>query len=164
EAERAQVDVSAVVRHRVDAWRAAFAGAGVPLTTQIPDGVSALSLPDSLDHALDTLLDNALKFGDGAPVDVSVHRQPVGEAAGTVDVTVRDAGPGLTAEELSQAGGRFWRSTRHQNVRGTGLGLALTRMVVEAGGGELLLAAARPHGLSATVRLPAAPALPGDPV
>ncbi|MFE9650687.1 ATP-binding protein, partial [Streptomyces sp. NPDC006365] len=80
--------------------------------------------------------------------------------AGTVDVTVRDAGPGLTAEELSQAGGRFWRSTRHQNVRGTGLGLALTRMVVEAGGGELLLAAAQPHGLSATVRLPAAPARP----
>ncbi|MEU1573399.1 HAMP domain-containing sensor histidine kinase [Streptomyces collinus] len=164
EAERAQVDVSAVVRHRVDAWRAAFASAGVPLSTTIPDGVSALSLPDSLDHALDTLLDNALKFGEGAPVDVAVHRAPAGAAMETVEVTVRDAGPGLTEEELSQAGGRFWRSTRHQNVRGTGLGLALTRMVVEAGGGELLLAAARPHGLSATVRLPAAPALPGDPL
>ncbi|WP_328767709.1 sensor histidine kinase [Streptomyces sp. NBC_00286] len=164
EAERAPVDVSAVVRHRVDAWRAAFAGAGVPLIARIPDGVSALCLPDCLDHALDTLLDNALKFGEGAPVDVSVHRAPAGRAMETVDVTVRDAGPGLTEEELSQAGGRFWRSTRHQNVRGTGLGLALTRMVVEAGGGELLLAAARPQGLSATVRLPAAPALPGDPV
>ncbi|WP_149829558.1 HAMP domain-containing sensor histidine kinase [Streptomyces tailanensis] len=164
EAERAQVDVSAVVRHRVDAWRTAFASAGVPLSTTIPDGVSALSLPDSLDHALDTLLDNALKFSEGAPVDVSVHRAPAGAARETVEVTVRDAGAGLTEEELPQAGGRFWRSTRHQNVRGTGLGLALTRMVVEAGGGELLLAAARPHGLSATVRLPAAPALPGDPV
>ncbi|WP_405996841.1 ATP-binding protein [Streptomyces sp. NBC_00829] len=190
EAERGPVDVTAVVTHRVDAWRTAFTSAGAPLTTRIPDGVSALSLPDCLDHALDTLLDNALKFGGGAPVDVSIHRVPVGDGAdagqGAVDdggeagiagraadppggavemveVTVRDAGPGLTEEELSQAGGRFWRSARHQNVHGTGLGLALTRMLVEAGGGELLLAAAQPHGLSATVRLPAAPAT-GDPV
>ncbi|MDH2388964.1 HAMP domain-containing sensor histidine kinase [Streptomyces sp. HNM0663] len=174
EAERTRVDVTAVVTHRVDAWRTAYEAEGVPLTTRIPDGVSALSLPDSLDHALDTLLDNALKFGDGTPVSVSVTRSPGGDSPdgsggegarggrgdGVVEVTVCDGGAGLTAEELAQAGGRFWRSPRHQNVRGTGLGLALTRIVVEAGGGELRLAEARPHGLAATVRLPAAPATP----
>lgn len=77
-----------------------------------------------------------------------------------VEVTVQDQGSGLTTEELAQAGGRFWRSTRHQNIPGTGLGLALTRILVEAGGGELHLAAAQPHGLIATVRLPAAPQPP----
>jgi signal transduction histidine kinase len=177
EAERGPVDVSAVVAHRVDAWRAAFASAGIRLTVEVPDGVGALSLPDCLDHALDTLLDNALKFGGGTPVDVSVTRTPGGDAGDTggagrsaggadsvVEVTVRDAGPGLTAEELAQAGGRFWRSARHQNLRGTGLGLALTRTLVEAGGGELRLAAAEPHGLAATVRLPAAPAVQIAPV
>ncbi|MCX4825832.1 HAMP domain-containing histidine kinase [Streptomyces sp. NBC_01142] len=179
EAERKPVDVSAVVAHRADAWQAAFDAEGVALTTRIPDGVRALSLPDCLDHTLDTLLDNALKFGDGAPVDVSVTHVPggrgddgaaspdsgraAGAVHGVVEVTVRDRGSGLSAEELSQAGGRFWRSTRHQNVRGTGLGLALTRMLVEAGGGELRLAAARPHGLTATVRLPAAPEPPAIP-
>jgi signal transduction histidine kinase len=167
EAERKPVDVSAVVVHRVDAWRTAYEAEDVRLTTRVPDGVRALSLPDCLDHALDTLLDNALKFGDGTPVDVSVTSVPDGGGAregqgdGVVEVTVRDGGSGLTAEELAQAGGRFWRSTRHQNVRGTGLGLALTRMVVEAGGGELRLAAAEPHGLTATVRLPSAPEPPG---
>ncbi|MFK4222520.1 ATP-binding protein [Streptomyces sp. NPDC019890] len=169
EAERRPVDVSAVVVHRVDAWRTAYEAEGVRLTLRVPDGVRALSLPDCLDHALDTLLDNALKFGDGTPVDVSVTRPPGGDGAGAqhgqddgvVEVTVRDGGSGLTAEELARAGGRFWRSTRHQNVRGTGLGLALTRMVVEAGGGELRLAAAKPHGLAATLRLPSAPTPPG---
>ncbi|KAB1139597.1 HAMP domain-containing histidine kinase [Streptomyces luteolifulvus] len=169
EAERRPVDVSAVVVHRVDAWRTAYEAEGVRLTLTVPDGVRALSLPDCLDHALDTLLDNALKFGDGTPVDVSVTRPPGGDGAGAqrgqddgvVEVTVRDGGSGLTAEELARAGGRFWRSTRHQNVRGTGLGLALTRMVVEAGGGELRLAAAEPHGLAATLRLPSAPPPPG---
>ncbi|MFI2347925.1 ATP-binding protein [Streptomyces sp. NPDC019443] len=171
-AERGPVDVSAVVTHRADAWRTAFASAGVRLTTEVPESVSALSLPDCLDHALDTLLDNALKFGGGTQVDVLVSRTAAGDgdecgdrggaAAGVVEVTVRDAGPGLTEEELSQAGGRFWRSARHQNVRGTGLGLALTRTLVEAGGGELRLSAAQPHGLAATVRLPAAPALPAE--
>ncbi|MFD9970024.1 sensor histidine kinase [Streptomyces sp. NPDC059017] len=166
EAERVLIDVTAVVAHRVDAWRTAYEAEGVPLTTHAPDGVSALSLPDSLDHALDTLLDNALKFGDGTPVNISVIGAPDGAGAPggqgdeVVEVTVSDGGTGLTAEELAQAGGRFWRSTRHQNVRGTGLGLALTRFVVEAGGGELRLTAAEPHGLAATVRLPAAPPPP----
>ncbi|MFD6230569.1 ATP-binding protein [Streptomyces sp. NPDC060232] len=164
EAERTPVDVSAVVAHRVDAWQAAFDARNVPLTTRIPDGVGALSLPDCLDHALDTLLDNALKFGDGTPVTVTVTvtRPPHGDGADgpdtAVEVTVRDGGRGLTDEELALAGGRFWRSTRHQNVPGNGLGLALTRMLAQAGGGELHLAAADPHGLAATVRLPAAPA------
>ncbi|MBT1189792.1 HAMP domain-containing histidine kinase, partial [Streptomyces sp. CJ_13] len=178
EAERTPVDVSAVVAHRADAWRAAFDAEGVPLTTRIPDGVSALSLPECLDQTLDTLLDNALKFGDGSPVDICVTHAPHAPQAsshdtaspphgrtadnghGTVEVTVQDQGSGLTTEELAQAGGRFWRSTRHQNVPGTGLGLALTRILVEAGGGELHLAAAQPHGLTATVRLPAAPQPP----
>ncbi|MFG2415452.1 sensor histidine kinase [Streptomyces goshikiensis] len=173
EAERTPVDVSAVVAHRADAWRAAFDAEGVPLTTRIPDGITALSLPECLDQTLDTLLDNALKFGDGSPVDICVTHAPHGPQAsspphgrtadnghGTVEVTVQDQGSGLTTEELAQAGGRFWRSTRHQNVPGTGLGLALTRILVEAGGGELHLAAAQPHGLTATVRLPAAPQPP----
>lgn len=178
EAERTPVDVSAVVAHRADAWRAAFDAEGVPLTTRIPDGITALSLPECLDQTLDTLLDNALKFGDGSPVDICVTHAPHAPQAsshdtaspphgrtadnghGTVEVTVQDQGSGLTTEELAQAGGRFWRSTRHQNVPGTGLGLALTRILVEAGGGELHLAAAQPHGLTATVRLPAAPQPP----
>ncbi|MFF4426810.1 ATP-binding protein [Streptomyces sp. NPDC001549] len=170
EAERTPIDVSAVVTHRADAWRAAFDAEGIPLTTRIPANINALSLPGCLDQTLDTLLDNALKFGDGSPVDVSVTRTPAphgddtanrrstaDEAYDRVEVTVRDQGSGLTAEELSQAGGRFWRSTRHQNIPGTGLGLALTRILVEAGGGELHLASAQPHGLTATVRLPTAP-------
>ncbi|MCX4721856.1 HAMP domain-containing histidine kinase [Streptomyces virginiae] len=172
EAERTPVDVSAVVTYRADAWRAAFDAQGIPLTTRIPDNINALSLPDCLDQALDTLLDNALKFGDGSPVDVSVTRTPApcenGTASrsrsqqtededGVIEVTVRDRGSGLTSDELSRAGGRFWRSTRHQNIPGTGLGLALTRLLVEAGGGELHLAPTHPHGLTATVRLPAAP-------
>ncbi|MEU3049954.1 MULTISPECIES: HAMP domain-containing sensor histidine kinase [unclassified Streptomyces] len=166
EAKRVPVDVTAVVAHRVDAWRAAYEAEDVPLATRVPPGVSALSLPDSLDHALDTLLDNALKFGDGTPVSVSVAQTSGGDSdngagagqdGAVVAVTVRDGGTGLTAEELALAGGRFWRSARHQNVRGTGLGLALTRLMIEAGGGELHLAAAEPHGLAATIRLPAAP-------
>ncbi|WP_435600158.1 ATP-binding protein [Streptomyces sp. C10-9-1] len=166
EAKRVPVDVTAVVAHRVDAWRAAYEAEDVPLATRVPPGVSALSLPDSLHHALDTLLDNALKFGDGTPVSVSVAQTSGGDSdngagagqdGAVVEVTVRDGGTGLTAEELALAGGRFWRSARHQNVRGTGLGLALTRLMIGAGGGELHLAAAEPHGLAATIRLPAAP-------
>ncbi|MBR7678368.1 sensor histidine kinase, partial [Streptomyces daliensis] len=71
--------------------------------------------------ALDAVVDNAVKFtpeGEGVTVTVA----PEGE---WVTVTVADGGPGLSDSELERVGDRFWRSGRHQNVSGSGLGLSI---------------------------------------
>lgn len=99
------------------------------------------------------MLDNALKFSpDGGTVAVTVRL-----GRDEVAVTVADQGPGLTEEELARVGDRFWRSTRHQNVDGSGLGLSIARTLLMAGGGSLEFAAAEPYGLAVTLALPIPP-------
>ncbi|MEU8105273.1 HAMP domain-containing sensor histidine kinase [Nonomuraea muscovyensis] len=147
--EPGPLDVSAAVHRRAVAWRAAYDSSATPLAVDVPEGLTVTGVPDLLDHALDALLDNALKFGQGSPVEVTARLR--GEA---VEIRVRDGGPGLPAGELARAGDRFWRSPRHQNVPGTGLGLAITRTLAERSGGSMTLATARPHGLEVLLTLP----------
>ena len=151
--ERRPVDVAAAVRHRVASWYPAFERCDTPLNLDAPeDAIAAHCLPDVLDDAVDALLHNALKFAPGRPVTVTVRRD-----GSDVVVAVRDRGAQLSAEEAARVGERFWRSRRHQNVPGTGLGLAVTRTLVEGVGGTLTVEPAPPHGLVARIRLPTPP-------
>ena len=144
------VDAAELVAARVDAWRPLAAQRGVKLTAEVPAGpVPAEAADTALDQALDALIDNGLKFaGAGGTVTVSVD-----VAAGRAVVTVRDDGPGMTAEECRLATRRFWRAPNTQNVDGAGLGLSIATVLIEASGGTLTLAPLRPHGLVARVRL-----------
>ena len=65
-------------------------------------------------------------------------------------------GPGLTEEQLRLATERFWRAPDAQNIDGSGLGLPIVAVLVEASGGRLDLLPAEPHGLHARLWLPAA--------
>jgi signal transduction histidine kinase len=69
-------------------------------------------------------------------------------------VVVTDEGPGLTDEELARVGDRFWRSSRHQNIKGSGLGLSISRALLAAGGGSIAYDHHEPHGLKVTVAVP----------
>ena len=57
------------------------------------------------------------------------------------------AAPVSTDEELARIGDRFWRSARHQNVKGSGLGLSISRALLAAGGGSIAYGHHEPHGL-----------------
>ena len=63
------------------------------------------------------------------------------------------AGPGLAADELERATGRFWRSPAQANVEGSGLGLAIAARTVELGGGGLRLELPPGGGLRVVARL-----------
>jgi signal transduction histidine kinase len=110
----------------------------------------------ALDQALDALIDNAVKFsaldvdGGGATVTVRVAADD-----GGVAVHVTDTGPGLTAEHRELATDRFWRAPDAQNIDGSGLGLPIVAVLVEASGGRLDLLPAEPQGLHARLWLPA---------
>ncbi|OXM74759.1 HAMP domain-containing sensor histidine kinase [Amycolatopsis sp. KNN50.9b] len=106
-----------------------------------------------LAQVLDVLLDNALKYAPGAEVSVSC-----GVEGAWAVVSVADAGPGLSAEELAQAQARFWRADRHRGLPGTGLGLAIAERLTAGRGGRIELRAADPHGLVVRVLLPRAEA------
>ncbi|MEV7023636.1 HAMP domain-containing sensor histidine kinase [Kitasatospora sp. NPDC093558] len=111
--------------------------------------------PHALERAVINLLDNAVKFSPpGGRIDVSLANG---------ELTVRDQGPGIAAEDLPHVFDRFWRSPSARQLPGSGLGLAIVARTVRATGGEVTLAPAGPDGgTAATVRLPGAATPPPE--
>ncbi|MGO4756327.1 sensor histidine kinase, partial [Streptomyces sp. 2MCAF27] len=120
------------------------------LSYEGPAAVAGWADPVALSSALDAVVDNAVKFTP-AGAEVVVSAQPNGD---TVAIVVADGGPGLTEDELARVGDRFWRSGRHQNINGSGLGLSISRALLAAGGGSIAYAPNEPCGLRVTITVP----------
>ncbi|MFD0358807.1 ATP-binding protein [Streptomyces sp. NPDC127110] len=149
-AEISLTDIGELAAERVAAWRPYAEEKGVRLTETGRGAVTGWADPIALSSALDAVIDNALKFTPaGEQVEVSVSAE--GRSA---LVVVADRGPGLTEEELLRVGDRFWRSGRHQNVKGSGLGLSISRALLASGGGSISYGTNPPHGLRVTVAVP----------
>ncbi|MER7937491.1 HAMP domain-containing sensor histidine kinase [Streptomyces sp. NPDC093272] len=149
EADLMLTDIGRLAAERVAAWAPAAAARGVRLSGRCP-ATTAWADPITLSSALDAVIDNAVKFTpDGGSVEVDVAAE-----GGVSKVVVTDTGPGLTDEELARVGDRFWRSGRHQNVKGSGLGLSITRSLLSAGGGSLSYEHHETGGLRVTVSVP----------
>ncbi|MET7698426.1 HAMP domain-containing sensor histidine kinase [Streptomyces sp. NPDC005485] len=152
EADLRLTDIGELTAERVASWAALAASKGVHLAGKCP-ATTAWADPVTLSSALDAVIDNALKFTPrGESVEVAVSSN--GEVS---TVVVTDGGPGLTDEELARIGDRFWRSAGHQNIKGSGLGLSISRVLLAAGGGSIAYAHHAPHGLKVTVTVPRSP-------
>ena len=109
---------------------------------------------DWVEQVVWALLDNALRYGGGGPVEVRLA--PVADAAGAtrLHTTVRDHGPGIAPEDRERAFERFTRLAPG-TTEGSGLGLSVARGLVEAMGGRLWLADVEGPGAAFTFSLPA---------
>jgi signal transduction histidine kinase len=117
------------------------------------DGDLAIEADEALAvRAIDNLLDNARKYGDGKEVEIDARRD-----GSSAVVAVRDHGPGIPEGELPHVFDPFFRG---EGVRGRasgfGLGLALARRVAEAHGGTATASNAEGGGARIELRLPAA--------
>ncbi|MFJ5549940.1 sensor histidine kinase [Streptomyces sp. NPDC093225] len=111
--------------------------------------------PAALERAVVNVLDNAVKFSPpGGAVEVRLRDG---------ELTVRDHGPGIPAEELPHVFERFWRSPSARALPGSGLGLSIVARTVHQAGGTAELRPADPGpGTEAVLRLPGAPTPPPD--
>jgi signal transduction histidine kinase len=141
------IDISRLVEDVVAPLAEAHPDRAVRVETRC--GELAAIDPIDLSHAVTNIVDNALKYTAGA-VDVAVSGD-----RGRVVVTISDAGPGMTGEEIDHAFDRFFRGAR-RDVEGTGLGLAIARRAIERAGGSLTLESDVRHGSRFTISLPAA--------
>jgi two-component system, OmpR family, sensor kinase len=113
-----------------------------------------------LRRALDNLLDNAAKHSEAsAPVALSVSASD-----GQVVLEVRDRGAGIAPEDQKRLFTPFFRAdrSRARQTGGLGLGLLLTRRIVEAHGGDLELTSAPRAGTTVRIRLRVASAAGGE--
>jgi signal transduction histidine kinase len=108
----------------------------------------------NIDRVLVNLIDNAVRYASSR-VTVAVRC-----ADGWGELSVTDDGPGIPADDMKRAFGRFTRlddggrSRDGEDSGGAGLGLAIVRATAQAHDGTAHLEAASPHGLRAVVRLP----------
>ncbi|MGW1316666.1 sensor histidine kinase [Streptomyces sp. NPDC002426] len=110
--------------------------------------------PAALERAVVNVLDNAVKFSPPrGTIDVALHRG---------ELTVRDHGPGIPAEELPHVFDRFWRSPSARQLPGSGLGLSIVARTVQQAGGDITLSPADGGGTVASIRLPGAPQPPPE--
>ena len=141
-----RTDVCALAEALADEYRPT----GAQMTFQA-DGRHLLDVqPNLLRRAIRNLVDNALKYGGGAEIDVR------GEP-GEVRISVLDRGPGLPQGEIARITGAFYRAepSRNRETGGAGLGLAIAEAIVQVHGGTLSFANREGGGLAAVIRLPA---------
>jgi signal transduction histidine kinase len=134
ELELSQVAVPEVLRSAVSmhAERASRAGISLALRTE-PAEISIDADERRVRQIVFNLLSNAVKFtpADGR-VDVSARIDD-----GQVEIAVADTGPGIQAKDLQTIFEEFEQSTDGKQAEGTGLGLPLSRKLVELHGGRL---------------------------
>src|SRR3954451_8871776 len=127
---------------------------GVELRFDEPTGIPALETDAfKLSQILRNFIVNALKFTEAGHVQVSA--QPVGDGE-AVRFAVSDTGPGLTREDQRRAFEEFVQlsAERHGEIRGTGLGLPLTRRLAAILGGEVRVESTLGEGATFTVDVP----------
>ncbi len=111
-----------------------------------------------LEQVVTNLLSNAMKFGEGKPIAVSVGGDPA-----CARLMVEDQGIGIPAEDQTRVFDRFERAVSARNFGGLGLGLYIVRQIVEAHGGRIQVKSAPGTGSIVTVELPRSPPSPVPP-
>jgi signal transduction histidine kinase/integral membrane sensor domain MASE1 len=137
--------LSEVVERFAD--QAQRAGSSISLDAQ----ATAVGAWDRLriDQVLGNLLANAIKYGQGRPIHVQLR-----EEAGEAVVSVTDGGIGIEPCQQNKIFERFERAVGTREFGGFGLGLWITRQIVEASGGSIGVQSAPGQGSIFTVRLP----------
>ncbi|MDX3728190.1 sensor histidine kinase [Streptomyces caniscabiei] len=144
-----KVDVSVVVRDVVTAMRPLCAQRGQRVGLDVPQVMPRIPAdPMLLTQALTNLLSNASRFTtSGGSIDVRVALIDTGVA-----VYVTDDGAGMTRDERHRLFHRF--ATGRPLADGTGLGLVITKTVVELHGGEIMVHTASSRGTTFLLTLP----------
>ncbi|MCG8462006.1 MAG: ATP-binding protein, partial [Holophagales bacterium] len=152
-AESIEVDVGELVGSVVEAARSQVEAAGLGLRFEIADTAPRRVRVDGhrLSRVLANLLENARKFTRQG--GISVHLGAEGEQ---LRIAVRDTGPGVDRQDRERIFEPFFQADggTTREAGGMGLGLALSRRLVEAMGGALELATATGPGAEMLVSLP----------
>lgn len=145
---RESVDAVVLVRGVIEVWKARPRGNRVRMRYDVPSVVVPLDM-SRMEQVLNNLIDNALKYSEGkVDVVVSVENS-------AVCFSVCDSGPGIEPHDLERIFERYYRAEAGlKHSRSMGLGLYISRQLVEQHQGTIEITSVVGQGTKATVRLP----------
>ena len=149
---REEVELSQLVRDVVARTAVDLGKAQCPLELSAPAPVVGLWDRLGLEQVVTNLLSNAIKYGPGRPIRIAI-----GSDGARARLEVRDEGIGISPGDLKRVFDRFERAVPTQHYGGLGLGLYITRQIIEALGGTIRVESLPGEGALFTVELPLQP-------
>jgi signal transduction histidine kinase len=143
------VDLREVVREVLERFDLELKRRDVAVTVDAPEAVRGTWDAARVDQVVTNLLSNALKYGAGCPIEVSVRAEP-----SRAVLTVRDHGVGIPEDEQSRVFGPFARAATARYHGGLGLGLWIAQQIVHASGGRITLDSRVNQGSTFAVEFP----------
>jgi signal transduction histidine kinase len=144
-----ELDLAALAREVAERFSDQATAAGSSLVVHAQGPVRGRWDRQRLDRVATNLLSNALKFGQGQPIEVHVLAEE-----GRARLAVKDNGMGLPANAQERLFGRFER-LGDTGQPGSGLGLYIVHQLVQAHGGTIHVSSLPGHGATFTIELPA---------
>lgn len=143
------VELSSLLARVVDNLANQALAAGCTITLDAGKPVAALWDEFRIEQVVINLLTNALRYGAGKPVEVGLRLLPQGAC-----ISVRDQGRGISGPDQQRIFQQFERIASEDGTGGLGLGLYITRQLVEAHGGTIVVESRLGEGSVFTVTLP----------
>lgn len=151
----ASIDLCAVLSESLSTTRTAFEAKQLTVRTELPGRLMLCGDADRLRQVADNLLSNAAKYTPQGGV-VTITAGPDNADPGWVTWTVSDTGIGIPVEERPRLFRRFYRASTavKSRIPGTGLGLVITRTIIERHHGTIGIADTAGPGTTFAIRLP----------
>ena len=102
-----------------------------------------------LQMMINNLLENAIKYSPKeSPISATLKKNRSGTSVNSVELQVKDEGPGITEEEKKKIFSKFYRvgNEATRKTKGTGLGLYLCRKIAQSHNGDISVTNNEPHG------------------
>jgi signal transduction histidine kinase len=148
-----RTDLASLVETSIGSARAQADQSHISFVADVPSPLWAYADPLRIGQALDNLVSNAIKYSPGGGlISISAH--------GTkewVQLSVKDTGMGMSPEDSAKVFRRFFRtqSAREASISGAGLGLSITKTIIERHGGDISCESRPGEGTTFTLTLPA---------
>jgi len=148
-----KADLVKVVRSSMEAYKFHIRDLGFEIESELPGELVVTKIDkDAISQALLNLLSNATKYSE----DRKFIRIEVRKNSTSALISVMDRGRGISKEDLKKIFDKFYRvkTTNAQKTRGSGLGLTLTKHIVEAHGGTIEVESQVGKGSTFTIEIP----------
>ena len=158
------IDLGQLLRARLDGFMPAAQKKGIVLKDEVDPALPRVNAdPRKLEQVLTNLLSNALKFTESGTITVTARLPPPMQGSGgarehgsTIEVAISDTGVGVAAEEIGGVFEKYKQTASGATSahKGTGLGLFICKMIVEAHGGTIRAESEEGKGTTMIVTLP----------
>lgn len=150
ELEREELDLAALCREVAGRFEAPLRASRSTLSVHAPHSVYGRWDRMRLDTIVTNLLANAIKYGEGRPIELGVDLG----AGGKARLWVKDHGIGIAPADQARIFDRFERAVPQRHYGGFGVGLWVVRLAAEAHGGRIQVASTPGEGSTFTLTLP----------